>query len=197
MERVKWRMTPAGEPNKSFALSAALNHLWQYCFPGTEDPVGSWLPDITSNPPDGTETLPPVPNLMWLPSPVRWGVKRLSSTSALRETIVRGRGGLFNVERSHLEFWIGRLTVLARQILFLCPDYGFITLYNEKTEEAVSLFMCYKHKTFTFRFLFFQTSCCPWISLSVSGSFNQFLWSFYVYEQQHDACFFCCMIVLK
>lgn len=41
MERVKWGMTPAGEPNKSFALSAALNHLWQYCFPGTEDPVGS------------------------------------------------------------------------------------------------------------------------------------------------------------
>lgn len=41
MERVKWMMTPAGEPNKSFALSAALNHLWQYCFPGTEDPVGS------------------------------------------------------------------------------------------------------------------------------------------------------------
>lgn len=27
MEGVKWRMTPAGEPNKSSALSAPLNHL--------------------------------------------------------------------------------------------------------------------------------------------------------------------------
>lgn len=31
LEKVKWRMAPVGEPNKSSVLSPALNHSWRHC----------------------------------------------------------------------------------------------------------------------------------------------------------------------
>lgn len=57
LEWVKWRMAPAGEPNKSFALSAALNHSWQYCFSGWRTQLDPDRLDITP-PPDSAETHP-------------------------------------------------------------------------------------------------------------------------------------------